>query len=147
MFRSSSVTFVSLLVVLSGCALTPDAVDTASTDSNIRAAKAGLGKTCGNGVFGTPKIDCAKGLVCDFGTNGTAPRGPAGSSSGSTGICAKPLVLAAEGEQCGNGVFGTPKIDCEEGLVCAFGPNGTTPRGPAGSSSGSTGTCAKFTAR
>jgi hypothetical protein len=51
--------------------------------------------------------------------------------------------LAKEGEQCANGVFGTPNIPCEKGLICFF-PNGTTPSGPSGSSSAKTGICANM---
>ena len=102
---------------------------------------AGKGEVCGDGVFGAPKIDCADGLVCKYGPNGTAPQGPDGSSSASTGTCQPDG--AAEGEACGNGVFGAPKINCADGLVCKYGPNGTAPQGPDGSSSASTGTCVK----
>lgn len=47
---------------------------------------------------------------------------------------------AREGEQCANGVFGTPKISCDEGLQCVF-ENGTAPSGPSGSSSAKMGVC------
>ncbi len=54
----------------------------------VANAGAAEGELCANGVFGTPKIDCATGLVCKF-ANGTAPAEPPVASSGRTGICAK----------------------------------------------------------
>jgi hypothetical protein len=126
-----------------GCASDSDDTGVANDEMNAKpavVAGAAEGETCSNGVFGTPVIECARGLACDFG-KGTAPSGPSGSSSASTGVCAKPKG-AAEGETCSNGVFGTPVIDCASGLVCDFG-KGTAPSGPAGSSSASTGVCAK----
>jgi hypothetical protein len=57
-----------------------------------RAVFAGrkLCETCDSGVFGTPDIACADGLVCKYPNGGTAPSGPSGSSSASTGTCRKP---------------------------------------------------------
>jgi Kazal-type serine protease inhibitor domain len=60
--------------------------------SAAAAPKAGLGDTCGNGVFGTPKIDCAAGLECKFPAGGTAPTGPSGSSSALAGQCVEATV-------------------------------------------------------
>jgi hypothetical protein len=116
----------------------PDGSSSAATGT-CEKPKAGEGETCANGVFGTPQIDCALGLVCTY-PNGTAPQGPDGSSSAATGTCERPG--AGEGEMCGSGFFGTPQIDCAAGLVCTY-PNGTAPQGPDGSSSGATGTCEK----
>ena len=64
----------------------PDGGGKCVTDNS--GSGAGEGEQCGNGVFGTPKIDCATGLVCKF-AKGTAAAGPLGASSGNTGTCAK----------------------------------------------------------
>lgn len=52
-----------------------------------RRPKAKAGETCGSGVFGTPSIACADGLVCTYAGGTTAPSGPSGSSSAKTGTC------------------------------------------------------------
>jgi hypothetical protein len=123
----------SLLV---GCAA--DDGSSATSDDEVRSRRLALeGDTCGSGNFGTPKIACAHGLVCRYPAS-TAPSGPSGSSSALAGKCAK--VGAGEGETCGSGTFGTPKIDCAEGLVCTY-PASTAPAGPSGSSSARAGTC------
>lgn len=49
-------------------------------------------------------------------------------------------LVAREGQTCGNGTFGTPKIRCAAGFTCEY-PESTAPSGPAGSSSALTGTC------
>jgi hypothetical protein len=113
-----------------------------SGGSSARAGKcekvAQAGETCGNGTFGTPNIRCASGLglECVFPSN-TAPTGPAGASSARAGSCEK---RAQKGEQCADGVFGTPTIKCATGLECTY-PNGTAPAGPPGASSARTGIC------
>lgn len=95
------------------------------------------GETCANGVFGTPNLPCASGLTCVYPEGGTAPVGPAGSSSARTGACER---RALAGQACGTGVFGTPAIACAPGLECIYPPS-TAPVGPAGSSSAVAGTC------
>jgi len=120
--------------------------DTGGSEEDIRASGgAREGQTCGDGVFGTPRISCATGLVCKYPESGTAPAGPAGSSSALPGKCAKPG--AKEGETCGSGFFGTPKIDCDDGLICKYPESGTAPAGPAGSSSALAGKCASAGAK
>ncbi len=117
-----------------GCAAEDDEVG--SSADEVRTAREG--GTCGNGVFGTPKIDCRAGLECVYPATGTAPTGPAGSSSARTGTCER---RAQEGDTCGNGVFGTPNVACGSGLECIYPASGTAPTGPAGSSSARAGTC------
>lgn len=97
------------------------------------------GQMCANGLFGTPNIKCAEGLECRYPNGSTAPQGPDGSSSADTGKCMYPG--AQVGEQCANGVFGTPSIKCAKGLECKYPIDSTTPQGPSESSSAATGTC------
>jgi hypothetical protein len=124
---------------LAGCAAEEDP-SAAGAEDDIRSRAAGKeGETCGNGTFGTPKIACGTGLACEYPPS-TAPTGPSGSSSALAGKCVK--AGAGEGETCGNGTFGTPKIACGSGLVCAY-PQSTAPTGPSGSSSALPGKCAK----
>jgi hypothetical protein len=130
---------LTCLLSLSALACASSSDDGAETEGQVSASKAREGEVCGTGFFGTPKIDCADGLVCEYPAS-TAPTGPNGSSSALPGKCGKPR--AAEGEVCGNGFFGTPDIDCAEGLVCKFPPS-TAPTGPNGSSSALPGACAK----
>lgn len=58
-----------------------------SARTGICEVRAALGETCGNGVFGAPKIACASGLSCVYPAGGTAPKGPTGSSSALAGKC------------------------------------------------------------
>ena len=80
-------TSVAALFV-SGCS--DDGDQTASAEDDVRTRRAAQeGELCANGVFGTPNIQCAAGLECKYPNNSTAPTGPSGSSSASTGTCAK----------------------------------------------------------
>jgi hypothetical protein len=116
------------------------ATNDSALESKSRPAKgAKVGETCGDGTFGTPSIKCAGDLVCKFPPEGTAPTGPAGSSSAIPGTCQEPG--AGVGETCGDGTFGTPDTKCSKGLVCKFPKTGTAPAGPDGSSSAIPGTC------
>jgi hypothetical protein len=88
------VTSLSALASLgtAGCASDSDETSVSNDEMNAKpsiVAGVAEGETCSNGSFGTPVIECAKGLECDFG-DGTAPSGPTGSSSAKTGRCAKP---------------------------------------------------------
>jgi hypothetical protein len=135
----SALALMTVAAFVGGCADDSSSESGGSEDevrSGSTAAKEG--QTCGDGTFGTPRISCASGLVCKY-PESTAPTGPAGSSSALPGKCGKPG--AKEGETCGTGFFGTPKIDCDDGLVCKY-PDSTAPTGPAGSSSALPGKCA-----
>ncbi len=76
---------VVALAALAGCSTPDDSVD--SSDDSLKKGGAKQGETCASGVFGTPNIACAKGLVCEYPNDSTAPAGPSGSSSASTGTC------------------------------------------------------------
>jgi len=43
------------------------------------------GGQCGDGTLGTPKIDCAPGLVCQI----SPPQAPAGAEGSAVGTCRK----------------------------------------------------------
>jgi hypothetical protein len=85
---------LSVLFVASCGSKKPAATSTPPTTDSAGSATATPGtakegESCGNGVMGAPNIQCADGLVCDYGA-GTAPTAPAGAAaSAKPGTCKK----------------------------------------------------------
>jgi hypothetical protein len=111
----------ALLVSLTGCDGS-EAEGPGKDTSNVEEGEADdeggeVGDDCSDGAFGAPEMPCAEGLTCVFESESSAPEGPDGSSSATTGTCQE---VGEEGDDCGDGAFGSPEMPCGEGLVCVF---------------------------
>jgi hypothetical protein len=110
-----------LIASVAGCFLVgcgvDDSSDAESTEDQIQAQNVGQeGETCGDGVFGTPKINCASGLACVY-PKSTAPNGPDGGSSAVAGTCEEAARCTEEAMVCPDG-----STVARTGPNCAFAP-------------------------